>query len=74
MLSADNYEKAMRKQNLATMPFEDLWQLYEELVDVLADKITAEKHELAERSSGLNSVDPVREVRASPAPITLLDE
>jgi DNA-binding protein H-NS len=56
----------MRKQNLAAMQFEDLWQLYEELAKVLADKITAEKRELEDRLAKLNPVAIVRKVRTSP--------
>jgi|KBSMisStandDraft_5_1062788.scaffolds.fasta_scaffold164421_3 DNA-binding protein H-NS len=60
----------MRKQNLAAMPFEDLWQLYEQLAEVLADKITAEKRELEDRLAKLKPVELVREVRTGP-PLTL---
>ena len=56
----------MRKRNLAAMQFEDLWQLYEELAKVLADKITAEKRELEERLAKLNPVEIVTEVRTGP--------
>ena len=56
----------MRKQNLAAMQFDDLWQLYEDLAKVLADKITAEKRELEDRLAKLNPVDIVRKVRTGP--------
>jgi DNA-binding protein H-NS len=56
----------MRKQNLAAMQFEDLWQLYEDLAKILADKITAEKRELEHRLAKLNPVAIVRKVRTSP--------
>ena len=58
----------MRKQNLAAMQFDDLWQLYEDLAKVLADKITAEKRELEDRLAKLNPVDIVRKVRTGPRP------
>jgi DNA-binding protein H-NS len=56
----------MRKPNLAAMRFEDLWQLYEEIARILADKITAEKRELEDRLAKLNPVGIAREVRTSP--------
>jgi DNA-binding protein H-NS len=55
----------MRK-TLAFMQFEDLWQLYEELTIVLADKISAEKGELKDRLARLNSLEIVRAARTSP--------
>lgn len=60
----------MRKPNLAIMQFDDLWQLYEELAKVLADKISAEKGELEDRLARLNSFEIAREVRTSP-PLSL---
>jgi len=60
----------MHKLNLATMQFDDLWQLYEELSMVLADKIAAEKRELEHRLAKLNPFDVVREVGTSP-PLSL---
>jgi DNA-binding protein H-NS len=60
----------MRKLNFAAMQFEDLWQLYEELANVLADKISAEKDELEDRLAKLNSLEVLREVRISP-PLSL---
>jgi len=48
------------------MQFEDLWQLYEELAKVLADKIAAEKRELEGRLAKLNPVEIVREVGTAP--------
>jgi len=64
---AQNHENAMRKQNLAAMRFEELWQLYEQLAEVLADKITAEKRELEERLAKLKPIDLVREARNGPS-------
>jgi DNA-binding protein H-NS len=60
----------MRKQNLAAMKFEDLWQLYEQLAEVLADKIAAEKRELEDRLAKLNPVEIVREA-GTRAPLSL---
>jgi len=60
----------MRKQNLAAMQFEDLWQLYEQLAEVLADKIAAEKRELEHRLAKLNPVEIVRAARTGP-PLSL---
>ena len=70
VVCAQNHENAMRKQNLAAMQFEDLWQLYEQLAEVLADKITAEKRELEERLAKLNPVEIVRAARTGP-PLSL---
>jgi DNA-binding protein H-NS len=57
----------MRKQHLAAMQFEDLWQLYEQLAEVLADRIAAEKRELEDRLAKLNPVGIVREARTRPS-------
>ena len=64
----------MRKQNLATMQSEDLWQLYEQLATVLADKIAAEKCELEDRMAKLSAVEIVRAARTgSPLSLSLTD-
>ena len=60
----------MHKPALARMQLEDLWHLYEELAEVLADKITAERRELEDRLAKLNPVEIIREVRTSP-PLSL---
>ncbi len=60
----------MRKLDLTTMQFEELWQLYEELTNVLADKVIAEKRELEDRLAKLNRVEIVREV-GSNLPLSL---
>jgi DNA-binding protein H-NS len=60
----------MRKLNPATMQFEELWQLYEKLAKVLADKVTAEKRELEERLAKLDRVKIVRGV-GSNLPLSL---
>jgi DNA-binding protein H-NS len=69
-ISALNHENVMSKLNLAIMQVEDLWQLYEELVNVLADKISAEKGELEDRLARLNSFEIVRGFGTSP-PVSL---
>ena len=66
VVSALNHENVMRKLNLAIMQLEDLWQLYEELAKVLADKISAEKGELEDRLARLNSFEIVREAGTGP--------
>jgi DNA-binding protein H-NS len=60
----------MRKLDLTTMQFEELWQLYEELTKVLADKVAAEKRELENRLAKLNRVEIVREA-GSDQPLSL---
>jgi len=70
VVSAHNHENVMRKLDIATMQVEDLWQLYEELATVLADKISVQKGELEDRLARLNSFEIVREVRTSP-PLSL---
>jgi len=57
----------MQKLNLSTMQFDDLWQLYEEIATVLADKITAEKRTLEDRLAKLNPSEIARDVRTSPS-------
>jgi DNA-binding protein H-NS len=60
----------MRKQDLTKMQFEELWQLYEELTKLLAEKVIVEKRELEDRLAKLNRVEIVREV-GSNLPLTL---
>jgi DNA-binding protein H-NS len=60
----------MRKLDLATMRFEELWQLYEELANVLAERIIAEKRVLEGRLAKLDPVEIVKQVRSSP-PLSL---
>lgn len=60
----------MRKLDLTAMQFEELWQLYEELTKVLADKVIAEKRELEDRLATLNRVEIVRET-GSNLPLSL---
>ena len=51
----------MRKPDLAAMPFEELWQLHEEITKILSDKIVAEKRALEDRLAKLNGIEIVRE-------------
>ena len=60
----------MRKLDLTTMQFEELWQLYEELTKILAEKVVAEKRELENRLAKLNRVEIVREA-GSDQPLSL---
>jgi DNA-binding protein H-NS len=60
----------MRKPDLTTMQFEELWRLYEELTNILADKVVAEKRELEDRLAKLNRVEIVREA-GSDQPLSL---
>lgn len=71
---AQNHGNAMRKRNLAAMQFEDLWQLYEEIAKVLADKIIAEKRELEDRLAKLKTVEKVGDVRTGPRPALSLTD
>jgi DNA-binding protein H-NS len=70
VVSAYNHENGMRKLNPATMRFEELWQLYEKLAEVLAVKITAEKRELEERLAKLDRVEIIGDV-GSNLPLSL---
>src|SRR4051794_34920085 len=58
----------MRKQYLAAMQFDDLWQLYEQLAEVLTEKITAEKLGLEGRLAKLNPIVLVSKAGAGPPP------
>ena len=61
VVSTYDHENGMRKLDPATMQLEELWQLYERLAKVLADKITVEKRELQGRLAKLDRVEFVRE-------------
>lgn len=60
-------EKAMRRQDLEAMDFEELWLLHEELTKILAEKITAEKRELEKRLSQLNQPDQFSDAESGTA-------
>lgn len=52
-----NDETAMAKLNLEEMDFEELWQLHEELMKILSEKINAEKLELEKRLARLHPME-----------------
>lgn len=68
VVSTYDHENGMRKLNPATMQLEELWQLYEKLAKVLADKITVEKRELQGRLAKLDRVEIVREAGSNLSP------
>ena len=70
VVSPSIHEKAMRKEDLTKMQFEQLWQLYEELTKLLAEKVIMEKRELEDRLAKLNRVEIVGEI-GSNLPLTL---
>jgi DNA-binding protein H-NS len=51
----------MRKPDLDTMQFDELWQIHEELTKILSDRIVAEKLELEKRLAKLNRVEIITE-------------
>lgn len=51
----------MRKLNLDSMDFDELWMLHEELTKILAGKISAEKLKLEKRLAQLSRPDKIRE-------------
>src|SRR5260370_2598990 len=51
----------MRKLDLETMDFNELWLLHEELTKILSEKITAEKLELEKRLAQLNRPEQSRD-------------
>jgi DNA-binding protein H-NS len=50
----------MESKEFDCMSTDELWNLYEEVNSMLADRIEAEKAKLSERLSRLESVSPVR--------------
>ena len=52
----------MRKLDLETMDFDELWLLHEQLTQILSEKISAEKLELEKRLAQLSRVEPPGEV------------
>lgn len=52
----------MRKLNLASMDFDELWDLHEELSKILAEKIRAEKCKLEERLVRLTHPDQIKKM------------
>jgi DNA-binding protein H-NS len=61
----------MRKLDLETLDFDELWLLHEELTKILSVKISAEKLELEKRLAKLNRVEPVGEAGASSAELRI---
>jgi DNA-binding protein H-NS len=54
----------MRKLDLEDMDFDELWLMHEELTQILAEKISAEKRKLEKRLAQLNRKDQIREATA----------
>jgi DNA-binding protein H-NS len=52
----------MRKLNLASMDFDELWDLHEELSKILAEKIRAEKRRLEERLAQLTHPEQIKKM------------
>jgi DNA-binding protein H-NS len=59
-------ESEMRKSDLDTMDFDELWLLHEELTKILAEKISAEKHKLEQRLAQLSRGEQVGEIPSLP--------
>ncbi|WP_024513159.1 H-NS histone family protein [Bradyrhizobium sp. ARR65] len=51
----------MRKLDLEAMDFDELWRLHEQLTEILAVKIGAEKRELEKRLAQLNRAEQMGE-------------
>ena len=51
----------MPKLDLEAMDLDELWHLHEELTDILAERISAEKRELEKRLSQLNRAEQIGE-------------
>ena len=62
----------MPKLDLEAMDLEELWHLHEELTDILAERISAEKRELEKRLSQLNRAEQIGEA-TSPSEETEAD-
>ena len=52
----------MRRLNLDSMDFDELWSLHEELTKILAERITAEKRKLEKRLAQLSRPDQISRV------------
>jgi DNA-binding protein H-NS len=57
----------MRKLDLETLDFDELWLLHEELTKILSEKISAEKLELEKRLAQLNPVERIGDTGISSA-------
>jgi len=53
---------AMRRSDLETMDFDELWVLHEQLTKLLSEKITTEKLQLERRLAQLSRVEQIRDV------------
>src|SRR3954471_16855980 len=49
----------MLKPDLTAMEFDELWEIHEQLTEILSERIIAEKHELERRLAQLNRVEAV---------------
>ena len=56
----------MRKLDLDTMDFDELWLLHEELTKILAEKISAEKRKLENRLAQLSRGEQIGEATTPP--------
>jgi DNA-binding protein H-NS len=59
--------QAMRRTDLETMDFDELWLLHEELTKILSEKITTEKLQLERRLAQLNRVEQMDDIEGTPA-------
>ena len=50
----------MRKPDLTAMEFDELWQIHEQLTEILSERIIAEKHELEKRLALLNRGEDIK--------------
>src|SRR4051812_32139535 len=50
----------MRKPDLNTMEFDELWHIHEEVTELLSERIMAEKRELEKRLAQLNRVELIK--------------
>ncbi|MEH2540857.1 DNA-binding protein H-NS [Bradyrhizobium sp. AZCC 1577] len=58
---------AMRRTDLETMDFDELWLLHEQLTKLLSEKITTEKLQLERRLAQLSRVEQMRDIEGAPA-------
>jgi|SRR3954452_12829908 len=58
----------MRKPDLKTMEFDELWRIHEELTVLLSERILAEKRQLEKRLAQLSRVEISKQPSADRAP------
>jgi DNA-binding protein H-NS len=58
---------AMRRTDLETMDFDELWLLHEQLTKLLSEKITTEKLQLERRLAQLSRAEQRRDAESAPA-------